>query len=170
MPTNPNQPDETIHHVSPRKRRGRPAPDMQLRMTSMIDVIFLLLIYFVVTASFVSDEGVLTTKLPEGESSETVTLDADQDTLWIELSAPDDDPYDLSITVDTVEMASFQDALAELITLQDDPANNRMGYFAPDAPVRIDAVGSVRWQYLFETMNTAIAAGYTNVSFAPESN
>ncbi|MEM9296657.1 MAG: hypothetical protein AAGA57_12730, partial [Planctomycetota bacterium] len=41
-----------------RRRRG-PAGGFELGLTSMIDVIFQLLIYFVVTANFMIGEGVL---------------------------------------------------------------------------------------------------------------
>ena len=39
---------------------------MELKMTSMIDVVFLLLIYFVITASFAVGEGVITAQFPVG--------------------------------------------------------------------------------------------------------
>ena len=66
----------TVHHRSARQRRaaarrkgtggGSRGGVGELNLTSMIDVIFQLLIYFVVTAGFMIDEGVLAAKLPQG--------------------------------------------------------------------------------------------------------
>ena len=61
--------DETVHHQSQReKRRDRTVGggSMELNLTSMIDVVFQLLIYFGVTSSFAVGEGVITAKLPTG--------------------------------------------------------------------------------------------------------
>jgi len=58
--------DQTVHHISRRKKQGVAPARMQLNLTSMIDVIFQLLIYFVVTANFMLDEGVLVAKMPQG--------------------------------------------------------------------------------------------------------
>ena len=63
--------EEVVHHVSTRKKRkkGVGGESMQLQMTSMIDVVFLLLIYFVITANFTIDEGTLLATMP-GNSSQ----------------------------------------------------------------------------------------------------
>ena len=53
-------PDETVHHQPARKKRGLEPVKMTVNLTSMIDVIFQLLIYFIITATFVIGEGVLT--------------------------------------------------------------------------------------------------------------
>ncbi|MEZ6193351.1 MAG: biopolymer transporter ExbD [Phycisphaerales bacterium] len=58
--------DETVHHRPASKRHARPRGNMQPNLSAMIDVIFLLLIYFVTTVNFTPDEGVLTAKLPQG--------------------------------------------------------------------------------------------------------
>ena len=68
-PPNANQPNaqahdadspQAVHHLRARRKRPADLPRMQVNLTSMIDVIFLLLIYFVVSASFAFGEGVST--------------------------------------------------------------------------------------------------------------
>ena len=48
-----------------RSRRGRAGGPMQLRMVPMIDVVFLLLVFFLLTANFRSREGFLPAELPQ---------------------------------------------------------------------------------------------------------
>jgi biopolymer transport protein ExbD len=62
MPPNPN---ETVHYQSPRKRRRGKGGGMTVNMTPMIDVTFLLLIFFIVATNFQRQEGILESKLPE---------------------------------------------------------------------------------------------------------
>jgi biopolymer transport protein ExbD len=44
--------DATVHHVSQRTKRGRLKPKMAPPLTPMIDVTFLLLLYFLLTINF----------------------------------------------------------------------------------------------------------------------
>jgi|GEM_PF-191481 len=162
--------DRPVHveHVVSRKKRGRAKPAMQLQMTSMIDVIFLLLIYFVVTAAFVEDEGVLTSKLPEKGQSEvsapTIELSSE---LTIELLAVLEDPQAVKIMADGRQAVGFTELYQTLAGLQDDPAAGRAGLFAVDDPVRIQPERGVRWQHVVNALNAAVRAGYTNVQFVP---
>jgi len=55
--------------------RGRRKPEVQ--MSPLIDVIFLLLIFYAVTTQFVSDER-LKLKLPEAETAESVGINQEQ--------------------------------------------------------------------------------------------
>jgi biopolymer transport protein ExbD len=55
--------------------RGRRKPEVQ--MSPLIDVIFLLLIFYAVTTQFVTDER-LKLKLPEAETAESVGMNQEQ--------------------------------------------------------------------------------------------
>ena len=50
--------------IKPARTRRRPGRPMQLRMVPMIDVVFLLLVFFLLTANFRSREGFLPAELP----------------------------------------------------------------------------------------------------------
>ena len=150
-----------------RKRVLAPA-SMQLNLTAMIDVIFLLLVYFVVTASFAVGEGVITAKLPRGGSRAT-TDKPPQRPLNILLRSAG--TSGVSISIEGVQRArNFTELIAMLEGLQYDPKRLRAGAYKPDNPVIIKPDGKVRWQHVVNGFNAAIAARYTNVSFAQVEN
>ena len=169
MPTLKPNPDATtdeptVHHVSQRKKRGLPPVKMQLQLTSMIDVIFQLLIYFIVTASFTLGEGVITAKLPQGGSAPATTKPPDKP-LNITLTAAGN--FGVSINVAGVQRVdNFSQLIAVLEQLQYDPDRLRNGVYKPDNPILIKPAGQVRWQHVVNAFNSAVAARYTNVSFA----
>jgi len=64
-------------------RKKRPRYQIQAPLTALIDIVFLLLIYFLLTTNFIVDEGI-TIKLPQAKASkpqteETITVYVDQD-------------------------------------------------------------------------------------------
>ena len=40
-----------------RRRRNRPDDDSDIDMTPMLDIVFIMLIFFIVTATFLSEQG-----------------------------------------------------------------------------------------------------------------
>ena len=164
--------DPTVHHRSTRQRRGRrPAQVGELNLTSMIDVIFQLLIYFVVTASFMLNEGVLTAKLPQGSGSPVAADELPPEKINVRLTAdPADDTLvqiERGSTNNPVRYESFGELAADLDRLRYDPEIGQAGgIYNPDNPVIIEPQGTVRWQHVVNAFNAAVAAQYTNVSFA----
>ncbi len=71
-----------------RTKKNRSKENIELNLTPLIDMIFILLIFFMVTASFVRESGVEVER-PVAESSESkapsavVSIDANN-TIWIE--------------------------------------------------------------------------------------
>jgi len=64
-------------------RRKRPKVYVQMPLTSLIDIVFLLLIYFLLTTNFMVDEGI-NVKLPRADASspqteEVITLYIDKE-------------------------------------------------------------------------------------------
>jgi biopolymer transport protein ExbD len=53
-------------------RRKRPRYAVQVPLTSLIDIVFLLLVYFLLTTNFMADEGI-DIKLPQAEASKPQT-------------------------------------------------------------------------------------------------
>jgi len=157
----------TVHHVSTRKRRGRDKGDIgDLNLTSMIDVIFQLLIYFVVTASFMVNEGVLTAKLPQGSGSAAQDDELPPEKITIELVSGGD-PSQVSITWNSQPYVSFGQLRMDLDRQRYDPDIGQIdGSYEADNPVVIQPQGEVRWQHVVGAFNAAVGAKYTNVSFA----
>lgn len=166
--------DPTVHHRSTRRRRGRVHRTVgELNLTSMIDVIFQLLIFFVVTANFMIDEGVLSAKLPQGSGTPTASNELPREKIVIRLTSDPSDDALVSIergpAEDPVRYASFGELAADLDRLRYDPGSSRIdGIYEPDNPVLIEPGGSVRWQHVVNAFNAAVTAKYTNVSFAEQ--
>jgi len=130
---------------------------MSLNLTSMIDVIFQLLIYFVVTANFAIDEGVLTANLP-GKSSGQAPRDP------IKIIIQDIPPADFRITLEpalsNTDPADFQQLRSILETVIAE------GLYEKDHTVVIEPEGRVRWQHVVNAFNATTHAELAKVSFA----
>ena len=151
-----------------RRRRADVAPaSMKLNFTAMIDVIFLLLIYFVITANFAVDEGVISGKLPAAPGlSASNAPKPPQRPLRVVVSSAGRHGFRLRIDGLAQAPADFV-ALAQMLTsLQHDPERGLRGPYKNDAPVVIKPDGAVRWQHVVNAFNAAVAARYRNVSFA----
>jgi len=163
--TSQPNPDDVIHHESPRSRRDNAATGpMQPNLSSMIDVIFLLLIYFVVTANFTVGEGVITAKLPQAEEGSAASPPPDKPLNIVVSSAGQ---YQYNITIEGMSQAprNFTELATLLERLQLNPSNPG-GSYKDDNPVMIKPDGTVRWQHVVNAFNAAIKARYRNVSFA----
>lgn len=171
MPDTPLQPfteplDEPVHHVPRRKKRRGRAVVGQLNLTSMIDVIFLLLIFFVVTANFRIEEGVLTATLPRGLGQPPPAATLPPQKVTITLTSGSDDTL-VVIRRGATRYPGFGELREDLDQLRYDPdAGRHNGLFKPDNPIIIEPAGGVRWQHVVDAFNACLAAKYTNVSFA----
>lgn len=158
----PALPQGTTHHRVRRATRTRPPLRMALNLTSMIDVIFLLLIFFVVTASFTLGEGIITAKLPQGtgtgQSSDPPSLP-----LNIIVSAAGQHGYRLELEGYAATPMDFRQLHDQLVAIQYDESRNRTaGTHKPDDPVVITPAGAVRWQHVVDVINAVVRARYTN--------
>ena len=136
-------------------------------MTAMIDVVFLLLIFFVVTASSQIREAFLPTDMQKsGAVQSEVTApveDAPTVDVWLKLNfnaATGETAVDMNGTVyqDLGDLKAQLRALAE---------------FGPENPVILDIGGDVPLGDVVDVYDTCQAAGFESVSFAadpPNSN
>ena len=153
----------------PRKKKGsgvEPA-SMSLNMQSMIDVIFQLLIYFVITASFSVNEGIVSAKLPKqkGQGDSPEDPEPPEQKLKIFLTSVPPSGYRLRVK-GRGPVENF-DRLGELLkTMQYNPETGGSGVYKPDNPVIIEPEGRVRWQHVVNAFNAAVYARYENISFA----
>ncbi len=157
--------DETVHHVSPRSRREVGSSKMQPNLSSMIDVIFQLLIYFVVTANFAVGEGVITAKLPQADEGAAATAAPPEKPLNILISSAGTYQYNIAIEGMGQAPRNFTELARLLESLQLNPANPN-GSYKDDNPILIKPDGQVRWQHVVNAFNAAVKARYRNVSFA----
>lgn len=171
--TKPQQPDdfvletdeETVHHESRARRSLEPAK-MNLNLTSMIDIIFQLQIYFILTMSVAVNEGVITAKLPTGPGNPPPNpQEMPPNPINIVVRNVGNYNYDVSIDGLSSSTPNFAALKDQLISMQNDPQRGRTGAYKPDNPVIIKPDGSVRWQHVVNAFNAAVAARYSSVSF-----
>jgi biopolymer transport protein ExbD len=145
-------------------RRGRPR--ISLNLTPMIDVVFQLLVYFLVSTNFARGEQVYRVDLPsrsEGAAADPFTLD--EEPLRVELSPSSDGLVSIRIPGPWPQPADFE-ALYEFLDGRRLDGENPAGLFATDHPIVIDPAPSVRWDRTVDAFNAAVRAGYERVSFA----
>lgn len=151
---------QVVHHISQAKKRkkGVGGEQMELQLTSMIDVIFQLLIYFIITANFVVDEGVIKATLP-GDSAPTDSTDPPDPPVNIYLSTSDDG-VTYTIRVDSTPV----DNPADLYNLLAGRVQSKG--MDTDDQVNIHAGGKVRWQHVVNVFNACVRADLEQVGFA----
>lgn len=131
----------------------------ELKLTSMIDVIFQLLIYFVITANFAIDEGSILATLPGNAASTPITQTPEPIAVLIEVASADDGvTYTLRANGRSVEGVTQLHRLLESKLAQG---------MAPSDPVEIKPQGVVRWQHVVNVYNACVRADLKAVGFAP---
>ena len=128
-----------------RKNRSR-AP--QLALTSMLDVIFLLLCFFVTVSVFSQWESEITIKLPSASTAEE----------------PDRLPGEIIVNLDKGGKVTVNGKALGLDDLRDRLA--KVAKFYPDQAVIIRADKDVRYELLVGVIDTCRAANVWNFSFA----
>ncbi len=163
----PEKLDAPREHPPRRRRRPLSGGVGQLNLTAMIDVIFLLLIYFVVTSNFRTDEGVLTATLPQGTGAPREATELPPQKIELRLTAGVVDDTTVAIQQGTTTFVTFAQLRDSLAAQRLDPeAGQPNGLFEPDNPIVIQAGPNVRWQHVVNAFNACLAARYTNISFA----
>lgn len=145
--------------MAKRTRREDP-PKMQPPMTPMIDCIFQLLLFFLLTPSFSANEGYLTTNLPQAEGP-NMGLQKHLERVKIGLEAVDPSSENVSITLNDTQ--SLGDNFAGLFGALD--AYRDQG-IAADHPVLIAPNMDVRHKWVVRAFDMAVAARFTNIQFA----
>jgi len=128
-------------------RRKRPRYGIQAPLTSLIDIVFLLLIYFLLTTNFMVDEGI-DVKLPQAEASRPQTR------------------TEITVYVDAEGRAFLENtemSLGDLFKRLQELIGN-----APDQMVLIKAERSVVLNKAVQVMDVAKAAGAGRLCLATE--
>lgn len=134
-----------------------------LRMTPMIDMIFLLLVFFLVTAKFRPQEDYLPMMLPSAAASQqssglieplVISLDTNGDQLTIKI----DGQMNLTISDSDSEngLAQFTNDLSRLYSSQSRVASD---------PVELDCSEDLSWDHLVKIYNVLFGMGITDITF-----
>ncbi len=157
-----------IEHTTARKRRGRVRPRIALNLTAMIDVTFLLLVYFMVATQFNLGEEIYRLDLPDRRSAQQADpFDLDDEPLRIRVATTGTSLQDYSLHLDGPykQPRSFDDLHGFLIGRRITEATPG-GLFQPDHPIIIEPSRTTIWQHALEAFNAAARARYTNIVFA----
>jgi biopolymer transport protein ExbD len=148
----------------PRARRRRQQARIGLNLTAMIDVVFLLLVYFMAATEFKLGEEIYRLDLPRrGAPADPFVLPRDPLRIVLASTGP---VCRIRLAGSYAQPSSFQELHGFLVE------NRRTagvvgGLFEADHPIIIEPTGTTRWEHAMEAFNAAVRARYTNVTFAP---
>lgn len=124
------------------------------QLAPMLDVVFLLLIFFVMTQKIILNEQDLKVKVPTAPKTEDEQSRAIEEII---VNAREEDDK-LIITIDR-ERFSLEELKAKL---------QRLVALNPKLPVRIRGDAEMRWQKMADVISTCTQAGVWNVSFSKQ--
>ena len=145
-----------------------PATRIGVNLAAMIDVVFLLLIYFMVATDFRSGEDVFRLDLPDRQAHANADLyDQAEEPLVILLREKPADPLGYEVTIEG-PWPSMADADAVGRFLSAHRAGGAgigtEGYFTRQHPIIIMATPRVAWSHVVGIFNAVVGAGYDAVS------
>ncbi len=133
-----------------------------LLMTPMIDVIFLLLTFFLLTANFRTPEDFLPIRLPDKQTPQIPSI---IEPLSIAIAATQTG-FNVEIAnIDTVaiENATLDEGLAAFATKLKNTIQSQQR--RPNDPVEIYCTDEVTWDHLIKIYNILHAMGIDNITF-----
>ncbi len=164
----PTDEDEFVAHRRVAQRRGREHARIGLNLTAMIDVVFLLLIYFIVATKFKLGEEVYRLDLPERLASNQPAdpFELPDEPLRIALATTglDRDAYVLRLEGAAAQPRTFEDLSDYLQQNKVDSGGG--GLYRSDHPIIIEPSMTTTWAHTVEAFNAAVRARYTNIIFA----
>lgn len=149
------------------KRRKRTPMHLKINVTSLIDVTFLLLVYFMVATSFTAGEGVYRMDLPNREGIGADPFDLDDEPLRILVASTGLGPEMCTVRLDGPfpQPESFE-ALHQFLRAKQVSEMTTGALFESDHPIVIQPTRATLWEHAMEAFNSAARAGYTNVTLA----
>lgn len=128
----------------------RPKDEPEVNMTSMIDVVFLLLIFFMVSTSF-TKQSQLSIRLPQADNSGVIEEASES--------------IDLMIT----EQGTYLVNGRELVNNKPETIRNALQKISggnTDLPITISADANARHQYVITAMDVAGKLGFVKINIA----
>ncbi|MCH2142670.1 MAG: biopolymer transporter ExbD [Phycisphaerales bacterium] len=144
-------------HLRMRRRLG--SGGLTLHMAPMIDIVFLLLIYFMVATDFSPAEEIFRLDLPEQQAASSDPLALIDEPLLIRLESMG---YGGGIeVVGPWTVSPTPEGLRRFLAESVQP---RGQLFLSDHPIIIEPASDVSWERVIDTFNAVVAAGCTNVT------
>ncbi len=150
--------DATPHTRRYRRKRKGKSP-LVLNLAPMIDVTFLLLIFFSVTTTFRRAEGFLAAKLPKDAGRPVVAMPITPIIVRIEPADVGFGGYQLRVDHFVNAPATAGELVGFLREIHDQPG------FSNETPVVLAATPDVAWDHVVACWNAALRANCNNISF-----
>ena len=145
---------------SARYRQRRGGMTMSLNLTPMIDIVFLLLFFFLMVSRFQVSEGMLPAKLPSQAAA--VAVDIPRTPIRIRLATGGSTEV-CRVTIDRFNPAPMP--LAELADRLRQIRDDVPG-FDRDTPIVLVAGDDVAWDHVVNGYNAAVAAEFGKIFFS----
>ena len=149
---------EVVGHLRKRRRRR-----LGLRMTAMIDVIFLLLTFFVLTARFRTPEEFLPIHLPTADAAvqrfgviEPLEIDISADQAGCVVRIGQLETVRIEAGRGAEGLAAFANKLTDILSQQKRTAGD---------PIEIRCADEIKWDYLMKIYNVLQAMGINDITF-----
>lgn len=143
--------------------RKRKAGTIGLNLTSMIDVVFLLLIYFMVATEFKTAEESFPMDIPMRQHGQTVTLDDEPLVILVESAGTQLEDIRVRLEGPWDPIASLAE-LSSFLHSNKATGFGRNGLFAETHPILLKPTKSTRWEHAIAAYNVVVNAKYTNIS------
>lgn len=135
---------------------------VELNLTSMIDVVFQLLIYFILGTSFVMGEQAFHMDLPERLGAVQIDpFELDEDPIIIQVRHH----QEREPTVFVPGPWSSPETIQELRRFLAEKRRANGGLFENDHPIKIRPMDGATWGDAVEAFNAAYGAGYEAIGF-----
>lgn len=154
------------HRTRSTSRRAAAGFKLALAMTPMIDMVFLLLVFFVCTIRFERSEEVFRLDLPaRAETADPLAL-RDAPVLVI-IGVRDGARCEIEIRAEGMHTSAENfEALAAVMEKYRRKTGTNDGLFEPSHPILIVPARGSTWQDAVDGFNAAVRAGYANIGFA----
>ena len=144
------------------KRKGKPAPEAKIQMTSMIDVVFLLIIFFMIVTEMTKME-IEELTLPKAYSGQSEKKDPKR-RLIINLTKRGK----IVIKRQRYDLARLRHLLNQMVKFVGTDRGSAAEAPASELFVKIRADADTEYQYVFEIMAQCAHVGIFKLSFAVE--
>ncbi|UCE58942.1 MAG: biopolymer transporter ExbD [Phycisphaerales bacterium] len=151
--------DRAARHTQSGRRRRPRGTRIAVNFAPMIDVTFLLLIFFLVTTSFERAEGILAGKMPQESQAPGVPLPLSPIVVRLEQLGVGHDEFVIGLDrFDSVPsgFAELTEAVRQI---------HQLDGFDRKTPLVIIAEDDVRWDHVVGCWNAALRAGCERVAF-----
>jgi biopolymer transport protein ExbD len=132
---------------------------MSLNLAPMIDVTFLLLIFFLLTTTFQRAEGVLGANLPKDRGAPAVALPISPVIVRVVTTGPSLTDYAIQIDNFAAQPTGFDNLTDFLIDIR------RNEGFDEDTPVVLVVDPDAAWELAVDAWNAALRADCRNIAF-----